>query len=139
VKSVKEIVKKDPPKDPPKKEEKKEVKKDEKKDAKDPKDKKDPPKEAPKEMKDPKDAGEMKRLGPTTDDPYSLVWSPATKTLAVCGYSGQVTTWALDNEKPKFTKPIKSPGYCITFTKDGKAVLTGHDNGTVAFTPLDGK
>ena len=55
------------------------------------------------------------------------------------GYSGQVTTWTLGDPKPKFTKAIKSPGYCISFTADGKAVLTGHDNGTVAITPLGGK
>jgi WD40 repeat protein len=82
------------------------------------------------------DAKETKKLGPTTDDPYALAWWPATKTLAVCGYSGQVTTWALDDPKPKLTKAIKSPGYCIAFTGDGKAVLTGHDNGTIVYTLL---
>jgi WD40 repeat protein len=136
VKAVKDIktLKKDPPKtDPPKKDAKVDPK-----DKKDTKDKKDPPKvEEPKI--DPKDLGEVKRLGPTSDDPYALVWSADTKTLAVIGYSGQITTWALDNEKPKLTKAIKSPGYCIAFTKDGKAVLTGHDNGTVSLTALDGK
>ena len=64
-----------------------------------------------------------------------MAWSPETKTLAVCGYSGQITTWA-STAKPKFTHAIKSPGYCVVFTKDGKGVLTGHDNGTVAFTVL---
>jgi WD40 repeat protein len=78
----------------------------------------------------------VRRLGPTTDDPYALAWSPGAKTLAVCGYSGQVTAWALDGDKPTFTRAIKNPGYCIVFTPDGKAVLTGHDNGTVAVTPL---
>ena len=45
----------------------------------------------------------------------------------------------LGHEKPKFTRAIKSPGYCIAFTEDGKAVFTGHDNGSVAYTPLSGK
>jgi WD40 repeat protein len=68
-----------------------------------------------------------------------LAWDPKTKTLAVCGYSGLITTWALDNPKPTFTKAIKSPGYCIAFTTDGKGVLTGHDNGTVVLTRLGEK
>jgi WD40 repeat protein len=85
------------------------------------------------------EAKETKKLGPTTDDPYALAWWQPSKTLAVCGYSGQVTTYALDDPKPKFVKPIKSPGYCIAFSGDGKAVLTGHDNGTVAFTVLGAK
>jgi WD40 repeat protein len=85
------------------------------------------------------DGKETKKLGPTTDDPYAVAWSEKTKTAAVCGYSGQITTWALDDEKPKFTKAIKSPGYCIAFSADGKRVFTGHDNGTVAVTPLAGK
>ena len=123
---------KEPPKD---KKDVKEAPKD-KKDAKEvPKDKKELPKEvAP--FKDPK---ELKKFGPTSDDPYAIAWSPATKTAAVCGYSGQITVWGLDADKPKFTKAIKSPGYCIAFTADGKAVLTGHDNGTVAVTPIAAK
>lgn len=131
----------------PKKDEKKDAKKDEKKDEKkdakdvkkdekkDPKDMKDA-KEPPKEFKDPK---ELKKLGPTTDDPYAIAWSEKTKTVAVCGYSGQITVWALDSEKPKFTFAIKNPGYCIAFTADGKGVFTGHNNGTVAFTPIGAK
>ena len=63
--------------------------KDKKKDVKDPKDKKDDKAKEPEKKTDPKDLGEMKRLGPTTDDPYAIVWSPKTKTLVVCGYSGQ--------------------------------------------------
>ena len=132
--TTKDAAKKDPPKDP----------KDPPKDPKDPKDKKDPkdakdpkePKEPPKEFKDPK---ELKKFGPTTDDPYAIVWSPAAKSVAVCGYSGQITIWGLDTDKPKFTRAIKSPGYCIAFTADGKGVFTGHDNGTVSFTPIAGK
>ncbi len=122
--------KKDVKKDDPKKDAKKEDKKEDKKDAKDPK------KEEPKDTKDPK---ELKKLGPTTDDPYAIAWSEKTKTVAVCGYSGQITTWVLDSDKPKFTKAIKSPGYCVVFAGDGKGVFSGHDNGTVAFTPIGGK
>jgi WD40 repeat protein len=81
------------------------------------------------------DAKETKKLGPTTDDPYAVAWSEKAKSIAVCGYSGQITLWALDGDKPKMTKAIKSPGYCIAFNSDGTAVFTGHDNGTVGFTP----
>jgi WD40 repeat protein len=127
-----------PKKEEPKKEEpKKEVpkKEDAKKDPKDPK--KDPPKDTPKEPE--KDPQEVKKLGPTTDDPYAIAWSEKGKVVAVCGYSGQITIWALDSDKPKFTHAIKNPGYCIAFTADGKGVYTGHDNGTVAVTPIAGK
>lgn len=128
---------KEAPKEAPKKDDKKDPpKKDDKKDAKDKKDdKKDPPKEVP-PFKDPK---ELKKFGPTTDDPYAIAWDANSKTVAVCGYSGVITLWALDSDKPKLTKAIKSPGYCVTFTADGKGVFSGHDNGTVSFTPTAAK
>ena len=85
------------------------------------------------------EAKEIKKLGPTADDPYSVAWSEKAKHLAVCGYSGQVTVWALDADKPKFTHAIKNPGYCVAFTPDGKGVYTGHNNGTVAVTPIGAK
>jgi WD40 repeat protein len=136
-KEVKEPKDKKEPKDAKKPAEKKDNAA--KKDKKDGKDKKEPKKEAAKEPKDVKDPRELKKLGPTTDDPYAVAWSPKAKLIAVCGYSGQVTTWALDSDKPKFTRAIKNPGYCIAFGPDGKVVYTGHDNGTVAVTPIAGK
>ncbi len=119
-------------KDPKDKKDDKKDPKDKKDDKKDPKDKKDDKKE-PVVVKDPK---ELKKLGPTTDDPYAIAWSDKAKQVAVCGYSGQITIWTLDADKPKFTRAIKSPGYCIVFSADGKGVFTGHDNGTVAFSPI---
>ena len=120
IKAVKDI--KEEKKEPPKKDDKKD-------------DKKDPP--AP--VRNPKDYGEMKLLGPTSDDPFAVAWDPGTKTLAVCGYSGLVTTWAIDGDKPKFSRAIKNPAYTIAFTAGGRAVLTGHDNGTLVVTPLAAK
>ncbi|AWM36839.1 WD domain, G-beta repeat [Gemmata obscuriglobus] len=123
----------EPKKDVPEpKKDTKELKKDgkDKKDTKEPKDAKEP-----KEVKEYKDPKELKKFGPTADDPYAIAWSEKTKTLAVCGYSGQITLWGLNSDKPTLTKAIKSPGYCIAFTADGTGVFTGHDNGTVAFTP----
>jgi len=116
------------------KEQPKEAKKEDK-DKKDDKTKKDDKekKEAP--AINPKDLGEMKRWGPTVDDPYALAWHSGSKALAVCGYSGQITIWMLTDNQPKFSKRIPNPGYCIVFLPNGKAVVTGHDNGTIAVTP----
>ena len=82
---------------------------------------------------------ETRKLGPTPDDPYAVAWSPATRRLGVCGYSGLVSVWTLTDPKPVFTHPVRSPGYCVAFTKDGKALLSGHDNGSVVVTPIRGK
>ncbi len=82
------------------------------------------------------DAKEKKKFGPTPDDPYAIAWSEKAKLLGVCGYSGRITIWSLDADQPKFTRAIKSPGYCIAFTPGGKSVVTGHDNGTVEVTPI---
>src|SRR4029078_6379953 len=89
VKEMKEIKKEEKPKDKTeaKKKDAKD-KKDVKKDKKD--DKKDQKEPEPKVEINPKDLGEIKRLGPTTDDPYAVAWSPKTKKLGVLWYSGQI-------------------------------------------------
>jgi hypothetical protein len=38
--------------------------------------------------------------------------------------------------KPVFTHRIKSPAYCIAFSADGKAVITGHANQLAIATTL---
>jgi WD40 repeat protein len=81
----------------------------------------------------------MKRWGPTADDPYTLTWHTGAKVFAVCGYSGQITIWTLSEAQPKFGKRIFNPAYCIVFLPNGKAVVTGHDNGTLVVTPWGGK
>ena len=55
------------------------------------------------------------------------------------GYSGQVSLWPLTGDKPTFSKAIKSSGYCVAFTLDGKALISGHDNGSVVVTPITAK
>src|SRR5262245_54646902 len=88
------------------------------------------------------DGKETKKAGPTEDDAYAVAWAEKTKTVAVCGYSGLVSVWRPGEEKGdklKSFKPVKSPGYCVAFTADGKMVITGHDNGTVAVSPVNGK
>ncbi|MCS6863874.1 MAG: WD40 repeat domain-containing protein [Gemmataceae bacterium] len=86
-----------------------------------------------------KEGQESKKLGPTNDDPYFVVWSPTSKRIAVCGYSGSITTWAMDADKPKFTAQLKNPAYSIAFGPEGKTVYTGHNNGALIRTVLDEK
>jgi predicted RNA methylase len=40
-----------------------------------------------------------------------------------------VTVWDLGAGKPSFARKLKAFGaYCVAFTPDGKALVTGHDN-----------
>ncbi len=104
----------------------KDEKKDEKKDA--------PP---PPPMKDPH---ELKVFGEPTfiipDDLYGVAWSKEAKGIVTAGYAGNISFWDLKDAKPKFTKKLKSLAYCITFSPDGKAALSGHGNGFIYVTPL---
>lgn len=77
-----------------------------------------------------------KQFGPTPDDLYGLARNKQTKSIATIGYSGRISVWDMNDPKPKFTRQIKSPGYCIAYLRDGKGVLTGHDNGSVVLTPI---
>jgi WD40 repeat protein len=80
---------------------------------------------------------ETKKIGPTPDDLYGVQWSKEANALATIGYAGNISLWELDKAMPVFTTRIaKNPGHCITFTRDGKAVVTGHDNGSFFFTPI---
>jgi WD40 repeat protein len=88
---------------------------------------------------DPKDLGEMKRWGPTPDDPYAIVWHNGSKVFAVCGYSGQISIWSPAESQPKFSRRVPNPGYCIVFLPNGKAVVSGHDNGNLVVTPWPSK
>ncbi len=79
---------------------------------------------------------ESKKFGPTPDDLYGIAFSRDGKRLATVGYAGNLTTWNLADGKPTFTKKLKSVAYCVAFTPDGKALVSGHDNQMVYFTPL---
>ena len=52
------------------------------------------------------------------------------------GYAGNISLWDLVDPKPKFSKKLKTLAYCVTFTPDGKAAISGHLNGFVIVTPL---
>src|SRR5262249_43153074 len=79
---------------------------------------------------------ETKKFGPTPDYLYGIVFSRDGKQLATVGYGGHVTAWNLADGKPAFTKKLKSVAYCVTFTPDGKGLVSGHDNQVVYVTPL---
>src|SRR5207249_11635649 len=82
-------------------------------------------------------AGAQKRkLGPTPDDPFGLALSPDGKAVAVSGYGGHLHVWSLADAKPVLAKKLKTfGGFCIAFTPDGKAVVTGHADHACYFTP----
>lgn len=79
------------------------------------------------------------KLGPTMDDPYGIAFSRDGKTLATSGYAGYIYTWNLASDKPTLMRKLKEFGaYCVAFTPDGKALVTGHDKNMVLITPLTG-
>jgi WD40 repeat protein len=79
---------------------------------------------------------ETKKLGPTPDDLYGIAWSRDGKKLATSGYGGNLIVWNLAEGKPASTRKIKFGAYCIAFTPDGKALVTGHDNHSCYITPI---
>jgi WD40 repeat protein len=76
-------------------------------------------------------------MGPTPDDLYGIAFSSDGKALATSGYGGYVHLWNLAEGKATFSKKLKAFGaYCVVFTPDGKALVTGHDNHSILVTPL---
>jgi WD40 repeat protein len=83
------------------------------------------------------DGKEMKKMGPTPDDLYGIALSRDGKTLATCGYGGYLIIWNLGDGKPAWTHKLPYVTYCLAFTPDGKAIVTGHDKPYVCLiTPL---
>jgi len=80
---------------------------------------------------------ETRKLGPTPDDPYGLTLSPDGKTIAVSGYGGHLHAWTVADGKQVLARKLPHFGaYCITFTPDGKSVVTGHANFSCYITPI---
>ena len=95
-----------------------------------PKDKKDAVVSAPAKDK-PKAPEEIE------DDPYGIAFSRDGKMLATSGYGGWLKVWDLNTGKTTYSQKLKTFGaYCVTFTPDGKAVVTGHDNKSIHVTPI---
>jgi WD40 repeat protein len=80
---------------------------------------------------------EVKKLGPTPDEPYGLALARDGQPLATSGYGGYLTVWDLAEGKTTLQRKLPKFGaYCVAFTPDGKAVVTGHDDHVCYVTPL---
>jgi WD40 repeat protein len=87
------------------------------------------------------DGKEVKKIGPTKDWIFGLAISRDKKSIATAGYGGHLNLWDLNTGKPAFSRFLKGHiTYCLAFTPDGKALVTGgeKDNAAVV-TPLTGK
>ncbi len=85
------------------------------------------------------DGREIKKMGPTPDDLFGIALSRDGKSLATCGYGGHLIVWNLADGKPAFPHKVKYVTYCLAFTPDGKALITGHDRPYVCLiTPVPG-
>jgi WD40 repeat protein len=83
------------------------------------------------------DGKELKKMGPTPDDLYGIALSRDGKALATCGYGGHLIVWNLAESKPAWTLKLSHVTYCLAFTPDGKAIVTGHDRPYVCLiTPV---
>jgi WD40 repeat protein len=91
---------------------------------------------------------EAKKMGPVKDNQniFSMALSKDGKTVATGGYGGTLTVWGLTTGKATWTKKIKFGNYCLAFTPDGKALVSGHeiqprnkDKRTCIITPIGGK
>lgn len=83
------------------------------------------------------DGKETKKMGPTPDDLYGIAFSRDGKAVATSGYGGNVTLWNLGEGKPAQSRKLKFGAYCVIFTPDGKALVTGHDNSICYITPVE--
>jgi len=86
---------------------------------------------------------ELKKMGPTPDDIFGLSVSRDGKQVVTAGYGGSLTVWDLETGKSSFSTQMKGAKtsrlitYCVLFTPDGGAVVTGHEVGNLArVTPL---
>jgi len=79
---------------------------------------------------------ETKKLGPAPDDLYGIAFSRDGKLLVTSGYGGNVTVWNVAEGKAVVSRKLKFGAYCVAFTPDGKAVVTGHDNHICYVTTL---
>ena len=87
------------------------------------------------------DGKEINKLGPTPDWIFGLAMSRDKKAIATAGYGGHLFLWDLNTGKSTFSRYLpKWITYCVTFTPDGKALVTGHEKDNAALvTPLAGK
>lgn len=82
---------------------------------------------------------EKLNFGEVKEDVYGIALAPDGKKVAVCGYGGQLLAWEVDSGKEIFSQhlPKGLVTFCITFTPDGAALVTGHlKEPWVTVTPL---
>jgi WD40 repeat protein len=87
-------------------------------------------------------ATEISKLGPLSDAPVGLAVSPDGKRVATACFDGHLSMWDMQNGESKAfqlrdgKRPVVT--YCIAFTPDGSAVVTGHEADNAArVTPID--
>ncbi len=80
-------------------------------------------------------AKETKKVGPTSDDLFGISWAKGSKTFGTIGYAGNVRVYDPAKPDPIFATQVKSPGYSVAISLDGKFILSGHDNGTIQLHP----
>jgi WD40 repeat protein len=84
------------------------------------------------------DGAQVKKLGPTPDDLFGLALSHDGKLAATAGYGGSLRIWDWADGKPTFSHDLKKTvTYCVAFTPDGTALVTGHEKDNAArLTPI---
>src|SRR4029077_9695615 len=84
------------------------------------------------------DGKEIKKLPPTPDDLFGLALSRDGKYVATAGYGGSLRVYEIDTGKEVFRHHLKKiVTYCVQFTPDGTALVTGHEKDNAArVTPL---
>jgi len=87
------------------------------------------------------DGKEVKKIGPTPDWIFGLAVSRDKKSIATAGYGGHLFLWDLNTGKSTYANHLKKMiTYCVVFTPDGKALVTGHERDNAALvTPLTAK
>jgi len=79
------------------------------------------------------DGAEVKKLGATPDDLFGLALSRDGKLAATAGYGGSLRVWDWAGGKLVFSHDLKYVvTYCITFTPDGRALVTGQEKDNAA-------
>ena len=81
---------------------------------------------------------EIKKLPPTPDDLFGLAISRDGKYVATSGYGGSLRVYEIGTGKEVFHHHLKKMvTYCVQFTPDGTALVTGHEKDNAArLTPL---
>lgn len=90
------------------------------------------------------DGKELKKLPPAPDWLFGIALSRDGKQVATAGYGGSLRVYDLASGKDVFSAQLQASDklkklvtYCVQFTPDGKALVTGHEKDNAAkVTPL---